>query len=108
MSFLLDLLRRVGLEGGAVAAATCLLFAFYAWRAKSIGSRAASMGAAAVAYSVVIAVVLAFGLALGWFDPNVGIMLEHLRIAATEFVERATGPGRRLFRWVLDALTNTA
>ena len=102
MSFLVDLLRQIGLGGSAVAAATCLLFAFYAFRAKSVAGRAASAGAAAVAYSIVVALVLGFGLALGWFDPNVGVIVEHLRTGATEFVERATGPGRRLLRWLVE------
>ena len=104
MSFLLDLLRQVGLGGSAVASATALLVAFYLLRARSVGARAASAGAALVAYSVAILLVIAVTLALGWFDPRPSVITEHLARAASAGADRATEPFRRLVRWLVDAL----
>lgn len=102
MSFLLELLRRLGLEGGAVAAASCVVVAFYLLRARSVGARAASAGAAFVAYTTATLVILAFGLALGWFDPAPEVIRDHLALAFSELVDVATGPARRLFRRLVE------
>ena len=86
--------------------ASLVLMAFYLMRARSIGHRAASAGAALVAYSVAILVVLAVGIGANWFDPNPSVITDHLRIALEAGVEKATGPGRRLLRWVVDAVAS--
>ena len=106
MSFLVELLSRLGLEGGAIAAATSLLVAFYLLRARSVGARAASAGAALVAYTVAILVVFAVVLGLGWFDPRPGVITEHLARGASAAAERATEPARRLVRWAVDVVTS--
>ncbi|WP_418284768.1 hypothetical protein [Halorubrum sp. DTA46] len=106
MSFLLELLRQIGLGGSALAAASCVLVAFYLMRARRVGHRAASAGAALVAYSVAVLVVLAAGIAANWFDPNPSVIVDHLHLALRELVEKATGPGRRLLRWLVDAVAS--
>ena len=102
----MELLSRLGLEGGAIAAATSLLVAFYLLRARSVGARAASAGAALVAYSVAILVVFAVVLGLGWFDPRPSVITEHLARAGSTAVERAKEPGRRLVRWLVDVVVS--
>ena len=102
MSFLLELLRRFGLEGGAIAAASCLLFVFYLMRARSVAGRAVSAGAAVFAYTTAVLVALSAGLALGWFDPNTSAIVADLQVALREFVEVATGPARRWFRRLVE------
>ena len=102
MSFLLELLRRLGLEGGAIAAAACLLVAFYLFRARSVAGRAVGAGAAAFGYTMAVLFALSVGLALGWFDPNTSAMAGDLRVALRELVEIGTGPARRWFRRLVD------
>ena len=80
--------------------ASLVLMAFYLMRARSVGHRAASAGAALVAYSVAILVVLAFGIGANWFDPNPSVITDHLRIALEVAVEKGTDPLRRLLRFV--------
>lgn len=103
MSAFLDVLRMLGLRGGAIAAAACVLCAFYLLRAKSVGARAASMAAALVAYSVVSLFILAFALAAGWFEPNMGVISEHVHEAMRLALERGKAPARRFLRWVVNA-----
>ncbi|WP_144900894.1 hypothetical protein [Halobellus captivus] len=104
MSAIIEALRILGLRGSAIGAASLVLVAFYLWRAKRIGSRAATMSAAAIAYSVASLVVLALVLALGWADPNPGVAMEHVREGASVAIERGTEPARRVFRWVVEIL----
>lgn len=102
MSFLLELLRQLGLGGSVVMSASLALVAFYLLRARSVGHRAASAGAAFVAYSVAVLVVLAVGIGANWFDPNPSVVMDHVRLALEVGVEKAKGPGRRLLRWVVE------
>lgn len=104
MSAIIEVLRMLGLKGSAIGAASCVLIAFYLLRAKRIGSRAAGMGAAAVAYTTAVLVVLGAAIALGWAEPNPGVMYEHLREGVSLAIERGSRPARKAFRWVVDAL----
>lgn len=97
MSFLLELLRRLGLEGGAIAAAACLLVAFYLFRARSVAGRAVGAGAAAFGYTMAVLFALSVGLALGWFDPNPSAITADLQVWLRELVDVATGPARKWF-----------
>lgn len=104
MSAIIEVLRMLGLKGSAVAAASCVLIAFYLLRAKRIGSRAAGMGAAAVAYTTAVLVVLGAAIALGWAEPNPGVMYEQLREGVSLAIERGSRPARQAFRWAVDSL----
>lgn len=104
MSAILDVLRMLGLEGSAIAAAGCVVVVFYMFRAKSAGARAASAGAAIVAYASATLIVIAAALAFGWIDPNLSVITEHLTEAMRVAIERGTGPARQLVRWGIDAL----
>lgn len=106
MSFLLEILRQLGLGGSLVMSASLVLIAFYLLRARSAGARAASAGAAFVAYSVAVLVVLAFGIGANWFDPNPSVVADHLRTALEVGVEKAKGPGRRAVRWLVARVTS--
>jgi hypothetical protein len=101
MSAIIEVLRMIGLEGSAVAAASCVLIAFYLFRAKRIGSMAATMSAAAVAYVTVSLVVLAVVIALGWAEPNPGVAIEETKRAIAVAIERGSGPAWRAFRWIV-------
>ncbi len=70
MSAVLDVLRMLGVQGGALASVACLMVVFYLFRAKSAGARVASLGAAAVAYGAATLVAIAAALAFGWIEPN--------------------------------------
>ncbi|MFD1601040.1 hypothetical protein [Halobellus rarus] len=105
MSAIIEVLRMIGLKGSAVAAASCILIAFYLLRAKRIGSQAAAMSAAVVAYVVASLTVLAVAIALGWADPNPGVAFDHVREGVSVAIERGTEPARRAFRWVVEAVS---
>ncbi|GAB7011762.1 hypothetical protein [Halolamina salina] len=104
MSAVLDVLRMLGVQGGALASVACLMVVFYLFRAKSAGARMASLGAAVVAYTAATLVAIAAALAFGWIDPNPGVITEHLGNAFRVLVEQGSGPGRRFVRWAVDAL----
>ena len=104
MSAIIEVLRMLGLKGSAVAAASCVLIAFYLFRAKRIGSAAAAMSAAAVAYVTVSLIILAVVLALGWAEPNPGLAIEQTRTAIRVAIERGSGPAWRAFRWIVGSL----
>jgi len=104
MPLLIEVMRMLGVRGSAVGGASLLLVAFYLWRAKRVGSRVATMGAAVVAYSVAILVVLAVVLALGWADPNPGVISEHVHAGVSLALDRASRPihmaARSIWAWV--------
>ena len=105
MSVIIEGLRMFGLKGGAIAAATCVVIAFYLLRAKRVGSRAAAMSAAVVAYVTASLVVLGAVLALGWADPNPGVAVEHTREAIAIAIERGKGPAWNAVRWLVETLS---
>jgi len=104
MSAVLDVLRMLGVQGGALASVACLMVVFYLFRAKSAGARVASLGAAAVAYGAATLVAIAAALAFGWIDPNPGVIMEHLGEAFRLAVEEGSGPAREFVSWAIDAL----
>jgi len=105
MSAIIEVLRMVGLEGSAVAAASCILIAFYLFRAKRIGSAAAAMSAAAVAYVTVSLMILAAVIALGWAEPNPSVAIEDTREAIALAIRRGSGPAWDAVRWVVETLS---
>lgn len=101
MSAIIEMLRVLGVRGGAIGGASLLVVAFYLWRAKRVGARAAGFGAALVAYSVATLVVLGAAIALGWADPNPGVVSEHIREGVSLAIERGSEPALKAFRWLV-------
>jgi len=104
MSAVLDVLRMLGVQGGALASVACLMVVFYLFRAKSAGARVASLGAAAVAYGAATLVAIAAALAFGWIEPNPSVITEHLGNAFRLVIEAGSGPARQFVRWVVEGL----
>lgn len=99
--FLWELLSGLGLGGQVVTAAVLLLSALYIIRAVRLGRLVAGLAGSVAMYSLAILVVAALAIGLGWVDPHVSRVLEHVTTGAAWVWETATGPARDVVGRVL-------
>lgn len=104
-----DLVSRVvdglGLGSGAVLGASFLLVAWYVYRVVGVARLVSSVLGALTRETLVLLVVGAIVLGLGWMDPNVGVVWDHVRTGGAWIDERGLGLVRRLFGWVGDVVS---
>lgn len=96
------LVTSLGLGTQVAMAATLVVAAFYVYRAVGLARVVSGVLGTLTREVLVLLVVGAVVIGLGWASPNVGTMIEHAQFAIREGAELATGPGRRLFRWVVE------
>ncbi|WP_281194743.1 hypothetical protein [Halorubrum sp. F4] len=97
-----EIVSSFGLGSQVMLAATLLAVAFYVYRAVGVARLVTGVVGTLTREVLVLLVVGAVVIGLGWASPNVGTALEHVHLFAREAFDVATGPGRRLFRWVVD------
>lgn len=98
MSLLLDALRALGVGGNLLVAAILGLAGFYLFRGKRYaGTAAAATGSAAI-YGIVVLVALSVSIALGWLEPNPGLITDALGGVVEFGGDLVTG----IVRWTLE------
>ena len=101
-----DIVSSLGLGSQVAMAAMLVVAAFYVYRAVGMARVVSGVLGALTREVLVLLVVGAIVLGLGWASPNFGVALDHGRFAIREGFELAAGPGRRLFRWVVDLVAS--
>lgn len=74
---LLELLD-VGLGGSLAISATLVVAALYVYRAAAVAKVVGALFGTAVGYVIVLCVSAASAIALGWVDPNVAVIIDHV------------------------------
>lgn len=85
MSFLLDILREMGVGGQVLTGVMLFVAAFYLIKFVSVGKMVGGMVSSATGYGIVLLVAIGAAIALGWLDPNVGTVSGHIS-GVTSFV----------------------
>ncbi|ELZ38892.1 hypothetical protein [Halorubrum tebenquichense] len=93
-----EFLASLGLGSQLVMGASFAIAALYIYRAVGIARVVAGIGGLIASHALVILVVAAVAISLGWVAPNAGTALEHARIVW----EFATGRGLSLARGLLE------
>lgn len=78
MSFIIDVLRSAGAGEQLVIAAFALVAAFYVFKVVKIGKLVGGLVSSAAGYGIVILVGAGLAIALGWVDPNLGRIGQHI------------------------------
>ena len=99
------IVSSLGLGESAVLAATLLVTAFYVYRAVGIARIVTGAVGALTRETLVLLVVAAIVLGLGWASPNAGVMLDHVRTAGGWIDDRGLGLVRRVVGWVVDVIS---
>ncbi|EMA59920.1 hypothetical protein [Halorubrum kocurii] len=98
-----EIVTSMGLGSQVAMAATLVVAAFYVYRAVGMARVVSGVLGTLTREVLVLLVVGAVVIGLGWASPNVGTAIDHAQFALREGVDLASGPGRRLFRWAVDA-----
>ena len=101
-----EIVSSLGLGSQVAMAAMLVVAAFYVYRAVGMARVVSGVLGTLTREVLVLLVVGAVVIGLGWASPNVGVALDHGRFAIREGFKLATGPGRRLFRWVVDLVAS--
>lgn len=96
-----EFLSTLGLGSQVVMGASLAIVAVYVYRAVGVARVVAGVGGMIASHALVLLVVGALAISLGWVAPNAGVAMDHVRFALSESVDLATGPGRKLFRWII-------
>ncbi len=96
----------LGLGSQAVLAATLLVSAFYVYRAVGIARLVTGLLGTLTREVLILLLVAAVVIGLGWASPNVGTALEHGRLAVRGALDLAAGPGRDAVRWLSDVVAS--
>ena len=99
-----DIVSSLGLGSQVAMAAMLVVAAFYVYRAVGMARVVTGVFAALTREVLVLLVVGAVLIGLGWASPNFGVAIEHARFVLSEMLEFAAGPGRRVFRWIADII----
>ena len=101
-----EIVSSLGLGSQVAMAAMLVVAAFYVYRAVGMARVVTGVLGALTREVLVLLVVGAVVIGLGWASPNFGIAIEHARFAIQEVIELGAGPGRRLLRWVVDVVAS--
>ena len=96
------LVASMGLGSKVAFAATLLVTAFYIYRAIGVARLVSDVVGTLTHEILVVLVIAAVFIGLGWASPNVGVAVDHIQLAVEFGVEKAKGPVRRLVRLVVD------
>ena len=92
------IVSSLGLGESAVLAATLLVTAFYVYRAVGIARIVTGVVGALTRETLVLLVVAAIVLGLGWASPNAGVMWEHVNALWAFLTERGVSIVRRVWQ----------
>ncbi|OYR45276.1 hypothetical protein [Halorubrum sp. Hd13] len=100
------LVTSLGLGTQVAMAATLVVAAFYVYRAVGLARVVSGVLGTLTREVLVLLVVGAVVIGLGWASPNVGTLVDHAQFALSEGVDFATGPGKKAFRWIVERVTS--
>ena len=96
------IVSSMGLGSQVAMAATLVVAAFYVYRAVGMARVVSGVLGTLTREVLVVLVVSAVVIGLGWASPNVATVIDHAQFTIREGADLASGPGRRLFRWVVE------
>lgn len=99
------LVASMGFGSKVAFAATLLVTAFYIYRAIGVARLVSDVVGTLTHELLVVLVIAAVLVGLGWASPNVGVAVDHVQLASREVLEFATGAGKR---WVLRLVERVA
>ena len=101
-----DIVSSLGLGSQVAMAAMLVLAAFYVYRAVGMARVVSRVLGALTREVLVLLVVGAIVIGLGWASPNFGVAIEHARFALRQGADILRGPGREVYRWVAEIVTS--
>ena len=99
-----DIVSSLGLGSQVAMAAMLVLAAFYVYRAVGLARVVSGVLGAITRELLVLLVVGAVVIGLGWASPNFGVAIEHARFALRQGADILRGPGRGIYRWFAEIL----